>query len=183
MKCPECGTEDAYIGMHNIDCLNSSCKFFQGDPNTVVSTPTPVAPTPPQAAPTPPPPQPSPINWPVGNVGSVGTIGGNIPGAQGATGVVAPPVTVNIVKATKKINSVEITFKAFGDPGNPTRTVEFFWTLPNNPSKAVCTLSNRSRYFVSGVDADGQTTYTTHWQCQLDGVQPTDPWLLEATIT
>jgi hypothetical protein len=93
----------------------------------------------------------------------------------------APPVTVGILSAVRKLKSVEITFMAYGDPGNPTRQVEFFWSLPGQ-SKVLCTLSNRSRYFVSGVDADGQTSYVTHWNCVLDGIQPGDPWTLEAVI-
>lgn len=177
MKCPECGTEDAYIGMHNIDCLNTSCKFFQGDPGGTAVAPAPQQATPQQTAP--PPAQPTPINWPpAGNTGVTGGGTGN-----GIVGVAAPPVTVNIVKADPKLNTVEISFKAFGDPGNPTRTVEFFWELPQSATKSLCTLSNRSRYFVSGIDADGQTVYTTHWQCQLDGIQPHDPWTLEASIS
>lgn len=28
MKCPECGNEDAYIGLSEVECRNSRCKFY-----------------------------------------------------------------------------------------------------------------------------------------------------------
>jgi len=173
MKCPECGTKDAYIGMHNIDCLNPSCKHYQGSPvvvGTLAPPATPPAPAAVSNAPVisnNPPPTPPAMPW----------------GNSAAPAIASPPVTVGILSAKPKLKTVEITFVASGDPGNPTRTVEFYWSVPSQAiNKVVCTLSNRSRYFVAGVDADGQTTYTTHWCCTLDGVNPNDPWSLEAII-
>lgn len=166
MKCPACGTDDAYIGIANIDCLNTGCKYFQGNPTVATPALPPAPPAMPWGPSTPATsPTPSPVPW----------------GAPQAPATTLAPVTVSITSAKQKLNSVEITFIAYGDPGNPTRQVEFFWSLPGT-SKALCTLSNRSRYFVGGVDADGQTSYTTHWRCVSDGIQPSDPWSLEAVI-
>lgn len=169
MKCPACGAKDAYIGQFtsNIDCLNPSCKHFQGNA-TVAPAPTIAVPT--NAAPSSPPATPPAMPW--GNSASPNPI---VAPATIAT------VSVGILSAIRKLKSVEITFMAYGDPGNPTHQVEFYWSLPGQ-AKVLCTLSNRSRYYVSGVDADGQTSYVTQWCCVLDGVQPNDPWTLEAVI-
>ena len=29
MKCPECGTANAYVGFNSIECKNSKCKHFR----------------------------------------------------------------------------------------------------------------------------------------------------------
>lgn len=166
MKCPECGHADAFMGFTSIDCPNPNCRFFQGpkdedlqidhtsrNPTSSLSPSTPA----PTAAPAP---------------------------AQGATGsaTLAPPLRVSIVSQQAKRNSVEIKFIAYGDPGKSDKKVEFLWNLPGQPHNVICTLSSRHVYYVAGVDANGQTTYTTQWRCTQDGVQPTDPFGLTCRI-
>lgn len=152
MKCPDCGSEDAYIGFSDIDCPNENCRHYQGNP--VAS-----------------------------NGGFI--YAGPLGAAGRGSGVLAQPkVSVNILSTTVKKSSILISFQADGDPGNPTRIVEFLWYIKGSPqNKQLCTLSNRARYFVAGIDADGQTIYKTHWRCTYDGVQPQDAWVIEAQIS
>lgn len=168
MKCPECGNCDAYMGFASIDCPNSACRFYQGGPSAPSTEPAPSNPgrqtTSPSAAATPAPSQ----------------------GSTGTATIANPGLRVDIISKTRKKSSVEITFTAFGDPGRPNKTVEFLWSLTNQQNqnqKVICTLSSRNTYYVAGIDADGQTVYTTQWRCTLDGVQPNDPWQLAAQIS
>lgn len=157
MKCPECGNSDAYMGFSSIDCPNESCRHYQGNP----TFPAPTSNSPSTATATAPAPAPAPVQ-----------------GSTGTATIANPSLSVDITSQTPKKSSVEITFVAHGDPGFPNKTVEFFWTLPNQANAVVCTLSSRNMYYVAGVDADGRTVYTTQWRCTLDGVQPNDPFTL-----
>ena len=165
MKCPECGDSNAYMGFASIDCPNTSCRHYQGSPAQPAPPSAPVSPSPFSSAPSAP---SAPATAP----------------AQGSTGTatIATALALDITSQTPKRSSVEITFIARGDPGRPNKTVEFFWTLPNQANAVVCTLSSRNTYYVAGIDADGQTTYTTQWRCTLDGVQPNYNFVLSYRI-
>jgi hypothetical protein len=165
MKCPECGDKDAYMGFSSIDCPNMSCRHYQGNSTTTTATATAPAPAPAVAS----------VAGPAGPQASQGSTGS-------ATIVANPTLTVTMTAILPKTSSVEITFIASGDPGHPNKTVEFLWSLPNQAGQVICTLSSRSTYYVSGIDADGQTSYTTQWRCTLDGVQPTDSFTLDWRI-
>lgn len=153
MKCPKCGTEDAYLGMFDVDCPNPDCRHYQGGDKGVIPPATTANPAAPAPAPAPAP-------------------------------IAVANLTVSIIDATPKRNSVEIKFKADGDPGFPDKTVEFEFWVPGVLPKTICTLSNKSGIpgSVTGIDANGSSIYTTHWKCNTDGVSPNDPWKLEATI-
>jgi len=164
MKCPSCSNSDAYEGLMSIDCPNPNCRHFSGNKSIATAT-----------APVPITTQPAPIPG-IGNPG--------IPGSPGLTPGIAvqPALSVTILTKTLKANSIHISFKADGDPGFANKTVEFYFTTPHNSIPQVCTLSNVSQYYVQGVNADGMTTYTTHWLCTNDGVHPNDPHTLTAQI-
>lgn len=98
-----------------------------------------------------------------------------------ATGI-ASRCSVTIKSQLVKRSSVEIKFIASGDPGMPDKKVEFLWSVAGMQIPSICTLSSRQQYFVEGVDANSQTTYTTNWRCTLDGVSPTSPWTLSCRI-
>lgn len=156
MKCPSCGNGDAYQGLSSVDCPNTSCRHYQG--NKTITAPVPVAPR------LNPNPNPNiPVNGPSAN-----------PGQQLQLGVA-------IISQVPKVNSVMVSFKGWGDPGNPDKRVEFYHTLPGG-GKTICTLSNMLKFYVDGVDADNVTIYNTHWMCMTDGVRPTDNFVLEAVI-
>ena len=156
MKCPDCGSDDAYIGMFDVDCPNENCKNYQGNP--VVATPT-------QAVPTSPAPTSNPVSPAIPS----------FPTRQ--------PLTITIITQELKKSSVLLSFTADGDPGYPDKVVEFLWWLPGSTSKNICTLSSKYRYYVKGVDANGINVYKTHWRCTHDGLKPTDSWSLEARIS
>lgn len=161
MKCPSCGSNDAYIGFTDIDCPNHACKNFKGA-KTIT------------------PPAPAPIKFPAA-VPLPAPVAAPAPVHQAPTGVAV--LTVTITNIDRKRNSVEITFVGDGDPGAADKKVRFLWADRANPGVwNVCTLSNYLRYYVDGVDADGQTTYSTHWRCTYDGLMPQDPWDLTAEI-
>lgn len=163
MKCPSCGNPDAYQGLTSIDCPNSNCRHNSSKSTVVTTMPAP----------------PAPPNNPILNnpFPNPGTPGNTNPGNGTVTSL-----SVTILSRTAKINSVMITFKAAGDPGFPNKSVEFQFTTPHNPIPQVCELSNAAQYYVGGVDADNQTVYTTHWMSTNDGVRPTDPYTLTASI-
>lgn len=163
MKCPACGNEDAYMGFTSIDCPNSACRHFTGNSTTTKSVATAPSPAAPSTAML-----PSPILLPAPS--------------SGATGVSIAGLSVDIKSAVPKLNSVLIELVAHGDPGNPNKSIEILWDSPAITTPRVCTLSSRQRFLLTGIDADGITVYTTHWQCVNDGIQPTDPWTLTARI-
>jgi len=187
MKCPLCGSKNAYIGLSDIDCPNESCQHFKTKPPAAVdedadlddildaiigstkgggaitiSTGTSAGGT--------------GTGTSAGGIGSISIGGGGI-----AIGVAAR-LKVDIRSTTNKLNSIEISFVADGDPGYADKQVEFYWSL-NNSLQNICTLSHRCRYYVDGVNADGVTVYTTHWKCVHDGIQPSDAWSITAKIT
>lgn len=166
MHCPACGNNQAYIGFSSIDCPNKICRNFKGSepksPTTIVAPP-PTKPLPPmpiaQAAPA----SPGP------------TI------SASPTGIATLTLAVTFQTSILS-NSVYISFVADGDPGIANKTVEFLWSVAGMNTPRICTLSAKNTYHVTGIDADGRTTYTTHWRCLLDGIQPNDPWTLDARI-
>jgi len=166
MKCPECGNCNAYMGFSSIDCPNTDCRFYQGSSDLDVQID-------------------HGVTSPGGLAGPQGSPGNVSPSpAQGSTGsaTLAPPLRVSITSQQAKRSSVEIKFIAYGDPGKPDKKVEFLWSLPGQNHNVICTLSARHTYYVAGVDADGNTTYTTQWKCLNDGVNPNDPFTLHCRI-
>jgi len=141
------------MGFSSIDCPNTSCHHYQGTDD-------------------------SDDEWPPA---ASSTAVGSVP-AGGVTVAANPALRVQIISHTPGKSWIEITFVAHGDPGTPNKRVEFLWSLPNQSNLVICTLSSRNTYYVAGVDADGQTVYTTLWQCVLDGVQPAAPYSLDARI-
>lgn len=157
MRCPNCNANDAFAGFMGINCPNPDCTHYKG---AVVSDEVSCADEDEDE---------------------------EEHAAISQSSVATAALTVKILSAVGKQNSILISFQADGDPGQPNKTVEIFWTLDyntNSPSCTwkVCSLSNKNGTFVSGVDADGQTVYTTHWLCQLDGVVPLAAWKLKAEI-
>jgi hypothetical protein len=150
MKCPSCGSEDAYIGIFDIDCPNENCRHFQGNPISSVPA-APVAP--------------------------------NTPPGSGPAIVTTPKLSVSITGKVIKRSSILLSVVADGDPGYPDKVIEFFWWIKGSNVKNVCTLSSRYRYYIAGVDANGSNVYKTHWRCTFDGVNPNDPWEIEARIS
>ncbi|RJR08379.1 hypothetical protein C4588_05610 [Candidatus Parcubacteria bacterium] len=155
MKCPACGSDDAYIGFSEIECENKTCKHFKGGA-TVLSNPGRVV------AKTP----PSPFGFPFG-----------LPPAPVMAG---PSLTVRITRVLPKQNNVQVSFIADGDPGNPDKEVEIYFDVGNGDT--LCTLSHANVHMIPGVDADGSSVYTTNWLCMQDGVKPTDRFQLKAMI-
>lgn len=177
MKCPSCGGPDAYLGFSSIDCPNNKCKHFNNSKGSItIAPPVPIAPTPPISPPiagqgiSPLPIRPQPPSGAAGN-----------PPAGNTQPNLATQLGVSILSKLPKVNSVLLTFKGFGDPGFADKRIEFYFTLPGSV-KQICTLSNSLRYYVDGIDADNITSYTTHWMCTQDGVQPTDQYSLDAII-
>ena len=165
MKCPSCGHAEAYMGFSSIDCPNPSCRYHTARTQAPTSTPTFT-------------PSPGPAG-----------ISGGITGAQGITGPAASPtgiatlnLSVDITASVAKRSTVLVSVVAHGDPGVPNKNIELLWEVPGMLVPRICTLTGRHTYLIIGVDADGQTTYNTHWQCTLDGVQPTDNWTQTARI-
>jgi len=163
MKCPTCGNEEAYLGMFDVDCPNPDCRHFKDHGNE----------------------DPDPHHHSV--------LDGNAQPDPQLPNPISPPsnpplaianLTVTIVKATPKKNTVEVSVKADGDPGFPDKTVELkFWVPGVVNNKVPCTLSHRGgSHALTGIDANGTSIYTTHWKCNQDGVNPNDPWKLEASI-
>lgn len=167
MKCPACGSNDAYIGFTDIDCPNQVCKNFRGA-KTVA--PVNVRPIPGMGG--------TPQNPPATPAIPIAVPATPYPGTPGPA---VATLNVAILKIDRKRNSVEISFVGDGDPGVADKKVRFLWSLQGGPQN-VCTLTNRLRYYVDGVDADGQTVYTTQWRCTHDGLMPNDPWNLMAEI-
>lgn len=159
MKCPTCGSADAYQGMFELDCPNPKCRHYHKPAPTPAPVPAPGGVLP-ALPPAPAPAQPQP----------------------NAGGVAVSALTILIVSATPKLNSVEIKFQCDGDPGFPDKKAQFEFWVPGVVAKTLCTLSSRHRHMVTGLDANGTSIYTTHWKCSQDGVAPTDPWKLEAKI-
>jgi len=164
MKCPACGNEEAYMGFSSIDCPNSLCRHHQ---QTFPSPPTTQVPTNIQGFP---------------GAGSPGIQGPAGQAASNPTGIATLNLTVDITASVAKRNSVLISLVAHGDPGAPNKNIEILWSMAGMATPRICTLSGRHTYLMAGIDADGQTVYNTHWQCTLDGVQPTDPWTLTARV-
>jgi hypothetical protein len=166
MKCPACGSDEAYVGFNDIDCPNKICRHFQGGAAALsgATTAAPMPPTPLGGRPTIPsyPAFPNPGGW-------------------GAPPTMAPPsLSVRISRVQPLQNNVKISFIASGDPGHPDKEVDIHFDIGNGDQ--LCTLSNPNVTYVAGVDADGTTVYTTNWLCVQDGVKPTDTYQLKAYI-
>ena len=162
MRCTSCGNEDAYIGFSGVDCPNTNCRHFRGNPSN---------------------PSPTIISNPAPSLAPAGSLGAASPSGQtGSTGLATATLTVTF-NTTVKANNIIIEFVADGDPGIPNKRVEFLWSMPGMAAPRICTLSSRHTFYVLGVDADGQTTYRTNWLCTRDGIQPGDNWSLEARIS
>ena len=176
MKCPNCSHPDAYFGFTNIDCPNPSCKHFNNS-KSMVATAAPVAPSPTT-------PNTHQHSGSQGIPGVPGLQPAQQPSqGQGNQATLLAQLGVSILAKQPKVNSVLLSFKAWGDPGYADKKVEFSFSLPlGGVAKHICTLSNSLRFYVDGVDADNQTTYTTHWLCTQDGVRPTDQFTLDASI-
>jgi hypothetical protein len=162
MRCPGCGDENAYMGFSSIDCPNSACRHYQG----------------PAANPTTNVPMPAPTTGSPGNVATTGAIGSTGP-ANIAT---LSYVWVDITSVVPKKSSVLLSFTVHGDPQGPPKRVEFLWSLPGQNVSHICSLSSPPGYHVAGVAADGMTVYNTHWRCNLDGVKPTDNFMIDARV-
>lgn len=164
MKCPSCGTEEAYIGFSDIDCPNKLCKHFQGGATALAGDTVPTVPT------------PTTRSGP-----NIHPLPGGWGYPQGGTPVIAPPnLTIRVSGVQPLRNNVKVSFIAGGDPGNPDKEVEIYFDIGNGDQ--LCTLSSPNITYVGGVDADGSSIYTTNWLCTQDGVQPTDAYQLKATI-
>jgi hypothetical protein len=162
MKCPACGSDEAYVGFNDIDCPNKVCRHFQGGA-AALSGATTAAPM--GARPTIPPLPSQPNPWHFGP----------------PQGVIAPPnLSIRISRVQPLQNNVKISFIASGDPGHPDKEVEIHFDIGNGDQ--LCTLSGPNITYVAGVDADGTTVYTTNWLCVQDGVKPTDTYQLKAFI-
>lgn len=159
MKCPACGTEDAYVGFIGVDCPNNGCKHYQGS-QTAVPTPA-----------------PPPASNPWGGGGGGIIFGGG--GPWGST-ISAPTLTIRISGIQPMQNNIKISFVAGGDPGHPDKDVEIYFDIGRGDQ--LCTLSHPNITFIPGVDADGVTVYTTNWLCLQDGVKPTDTYTLKPVI-
>lgn len=167
MKCPACGSDEAYIGFNSIDCPTKTCKHFQG--GSIALNPH----QPQQAAPSPhsnPHLGSAPV-WPHGNYPQ---------GWGGAGPAVQTNLSVRISGYVPKQSNVQISFIASGDPGTPDKEVEIYFDIGNGDQ--LCTLSHPNVTYIPGVDADGVTVYTTNWMCLQDGVKPTDSYQLKACI-
>jgi len=159
MKCPSCGSDEAYVGFSDIDCPNKSCKHFQGSAVSLTSRAGATA-APSTNRPNPP--------------------SGFNPWANFPNVAATPSLGVRISRFLVRQNNVQISFIASGDPGVPDKEVEIYFDIGNGDQ--LCTLSNPGVTHISGVDADGTTVYTTNWLCLQDGVKPTDTWQLKASI-
>lgn len=158
MKCPSCGSDDAYVGLSDIDCPNNSCQHFQGGSRALDGVP--VSPSLPPSFGRPvqgPPPSPWPMPSP------------------------SPALSVVISSYVAKLNNVQVSFVASGDPGNPDKEVSLYFDVGSGEQP--CTLSHPCINYIPGVDADGTTVYTTNWLCLNDGVKPTDNWTLSIDIS
>jgi hypothetical protein len=163
MKCPSCGHSEAYMGFASIDCPNVVCKFYSEEEDDVIIA------------------VPTFSGGPTGSTGPSGTAG--IPAAPpGTTGIgIATNLRVDLTSSIMQ-NSVALSLVAHGDPGFSNKTIEILWSAPTVSPPRICTLSTRQVYHLSGINADGQTIYNTHWQCTLDGIKPTDNWSLITRI-
>jgi hypothetical protein len=170
MKCPSCGSDDAYVGLSSIDCPNKTCLHFQGGAVSLNSTAKAaplVSSNPARVVPA-----AVPSGFPWG--------GPPPPGPWGAQGTAPPNLSIRISRFLPRQNNVQVSFIASGDPGTPDKEVEIYFDIGNGDQ--LCTLSNPGVTHISGVDADGVTVYTTNWLCLMDGVKPTDSFQLKAVI-
>lgn len=162
MKCPSCGSDEAYMGLSDIDCPNNLCKHnkhYQGGATVLNGSPPLVR----------------------GVMPPVPSFPSNPWGPTQGMPVIAPPnLSIRISKIQPRQNNVQVSFIASGDPGTPDKEVEIYFSVGNGDQ--LCTLSNPNVTFVGGVDADGTSVYTTNWLCIQDGVKPTDTFQLKATI-
>jgi len=166
VKCPSCGSDEAYIGFSDIDCKNNLCKHFQGQATAIGrgsgATPKQVGGL--------------PANMPTFPNPTGPWVFGGAPGP-----VIAPPnLSIRISRIFPRQNNVQISYIAGGDPGQPDKEVEIYFDVGNGDQ--ICTLSSPNVTHISGVDADGTTVYITNWLCLQDGVKPTDNFQLKATI-
>jgi len=166
MKCPSCGSNEAYVGFSDIDCPNKTCTHFRGSAAQLTATGAVAAnPTRSAAAPNP---MPAGFNPWTG----IPPLGG---------GTIAPAnLSIRISRYVPRQNNVQVSFIAGGDPGTPDKEVEIYFDIGQGDT--LCTLSNPGVTHISGVDADGVTVYTTNWLCLMDGVKPTDTYQLKAVI-
>ncbi len=173
MRCPSCGHKEAYMGFSSIDCPNPSCRHHSSSASPAPTTTSAPISTP--AAPT-----TTPTSHHIGTTAPSPL--GAPSSSSGATGVATLNLRADIKSTTIKLQSVLLEVVAHGDPGVPNKNIEITWSLPNMTTPRICTLSTRHIYLMTGIDADGTTVYTTHWQCTRDGINPSDPWTLDARV-